>query len=103
MLEKCEEATQNPEILNSKPKLENSHSNQRNLNNHKHNEKNSNSNSCVSSTNEHLDFEGDLGKFLKENEPKLTDNSLNNLIQSSQNEQIKEINSSLDQLVRFFN
>lgn len=100
MFEKCEQATANPDILlknRNEQENESTSSNQRNT---KHNN-NNNEKSMTNPKHDKKSLDQDIKHFIKENEHVLFDQNLNNLLNSSQNEQIIQINSALDQMVLF--
>jgi hypothetical protein len=97
MFEKCEQATANPDVLlknRNEHENESTNSNQRNT---KHN--NNNEKSMTNPKHDKKSLDQDIKHFIKENEHVLFDQNLNNLLNSSQNEQIIQINSTLDQMV----
>ncbi|CAF0908649.1 unnamed protein product [Brachionus calyciflorus] len=97
MFEKCELTTYNPDNFktNDKTSLKSLNFNQRGFSY----EDAKKACEIESSSNQQIGFENELKKFLKDNEYKIMDDSLDNLIINSQNDLIKQVFSSVNQLM----
>ena len=117
MFEKCEKATENPDILlntkethwdfnnnNNNNNNSNSAQNNRNTggnNGYRQNEKSFNTSMRHHQT-ERISLDQEIKYFLKENEHTLFDQNMKNLLKNTHNEQIQQINSVLDEMVGYF-
>jgi hypothetical protein len=103
MFEKCEQATENPDILLAAKETNLDYNNNRitsNSNGHKQPNEKSNNYASARPQNERASIDQELNFFLKENEHILFErNFLRSTLKSTQNEMIQEINSSLDEMV----
>jgi len=100
MFEKCEQATENPDILLAAKETNLDYNNNRmtsNSNGYKQQSEKSNNYHSTRTHNEKHSIDQELNFFLKENEHILFDRNF--LRKSTQNEMIQEINSSLDEMV----
>ena len=116
MFEKCEQATENPDILlhhssketawdynnntmNSSNSINANTSQANRSNNYKQHDKAFGSISAMRHPGEKLSLDQEIKYFLKENEHTLLDQNLKNLLKTTQNEQMLQINSVLDEMV----
>ena len=101
MFEKCEQATENPDILlyTKEANVDNSTNRTRSNSDYRqHNEK-SNNYASTRNQNEKYSIDQELNFFLKDNEQILFDRNLKSPLKTTQNETIQEINASLDEMV----
>jgi len=102
MFEKCEQATENPDILLSPKETNNPDFNNTRVRTNgdyrQQNEKSSNY-IPIRNQNEKFTIDQELNFFLKDNEHILFDKNPKNSVITTQNEKINEINASLDDMV----
>jgi hypothetical protein len=101
MFEKCEQATENPDILlyTKETNIDNNINRTRSTSDYKqHNEK-SNNYAPTRNQNEKYSIDQELNFFLKDNEQILFDRNLKYPLKTTQNDTIQEINASLDEMV----
>lgn len=109
MFMKCEQATNNPDVLLTGPytnKISNRNEFGQSSNHDSYNQKSSlnvQAQRLPQSSNfnpKQMGFDQELKQFLKENERILTNDNLTNMLLSNQqNENIQQINSALDEMV----